>query len=146
MFNFNITAMRLAIIIILMSLAFVACQTTKPAAKGNAETAKISEAESDSTEYELIVMDALFDSFLATQPSMEFYFNEYYRNWNTQYVNEWNIRHSNPLRYGDFYQTQIDYIPYIDYGIELNYQLYNYFLFIEKEYGIALIRRGRTAR
>ena len=137
--------MRLTIIIILLSLAFIACHTTKPIPKGDAETAKISEAESDSTEYELIVMDVRFDSFLATQPFKEFYSNEYYRNWNIQYVTEWNIRHSNPLRYGDFYQTQIDYSPHIDYGIELNYQLYNYFLFIEKEYGIVLIRRGKTA-
>lgn len=136
--------MRLTIITILLCLIFMACQTTKPIAKGDALTAKITEPESDSTEYELIVMDARYDSFLATQPPKEFYSNEYYRNWNIQYVTEWNIRHSSPLRYGDFYQTQIDYSPNIDYGIELNYQLYNYFLFIEKEYGIVLIRRGKT--
>lgn len=135
--------MRLTIITLLLSLVFMACNTTKPIAKGNTETAKISEGTIDSTEYELIIMDAPYDSFLATQPSKEFYSNEYYRNWNTQYVTEWNIRHSSPLRYGDFYQTQIDYSPNIKYGIELNYQLYNYFLFIEKEYGILLIRRGK---
>ncbi len=135
--------MRLTIITLLLSLVFMACHTTKPIAKGNNETAKISAGTIDSTEYELIIMDAPYDSFLATQPSKEFYSNKYYRNWNIQYVTEWNIRHSNPLRYGDFYQTQIDYSPHIDYGIDLNYQLYNYFLFIEKEYGILLIRRGK---
>ncbi len=101
------------------------------------------ETSSDSTEYELIIMDPRYDVFLATQPPKEFYSNSYYQTWNIQYVVEWNIRHSNPLQYGDFYETQIDYSPNIDYGIDLNYKLYNYFLFIDKEYGIKLINRAK---
>ncbi|SMO67007.1 hypothetical protein SAMN06265379_104271 [Saccharicrinis carchari] len=138
--------MRLSILSLLFMLAVMACHTTKPVTKGDTATAKISEATSDSTQYELIVMDARFDSFLATQPPKSFYSNQYLSNWNQQYVTEWNIRHNNTLRYGDFYETRIDYSPHIDYGIDLNYQLYNYFLFIEKEYGIVLIRRGKTPR
>jgi hypothetical protein len=63
------------------------------------------------------------------------------KSWNQRYVLEWNNRHRNPLRYGDFYQTEIYYDVHEDYGLELNYQLYNYFLFIEQNYGIELIRR-----
>ncbi|WP_066629652.1 DUF6146 family protein [Labilibacter marinus] len=136
---------NLPVIIIILFIA-LACNTTKPVAKGDTETAQINEAAKDSTEYELIIFDVRYNSFLATQPAKEFYSNEYYQNWNMRYVTEWNIRHSNPIRYGDFYETQIDYSAQIDYGIDLNYQLYYYFLFIEREYGIVLVRRGRTAR
>ena len=138
--------MKLSIYIFLLAIVLIACNTTKPIPKGDNETAKISETPSDSTEYELLVFDGKFDTFLAMQPSKEFYSNEYYRNWNIQYVSEWNARHRNPLKYGNFYETLIDYETNIDYGIDLNHQLYNYFLFIEKEYGITLLRRAKTAR
>ncbi|TCO10500.1 DUF6146 family protein [Natronoflexus pectinivorans] len=99
-------------------------------------------AVEDSIEYELIILDSRFETFLATQPSAAFHTQSYYEGWNKRYVTEWNIRHSNPLRYGDFYQTRIEYHPdRNEYGLELNYRLYYYFQFIEKEYGIRLIRR-----
>jgi hypothetical protein len=96
-------------------------------------------AEDDSVEYELIVMDPGYESFLATQKPMEFYSQNYYENWNQRYVTEWNYRHAQPLRYGDIYQTYIDYSPHIDYGLELNYKLYYYFQFFEKENGVNLL-------
>ena len=138
--------MKFGIFFLLSIFVLLACNTTKPISKGDAETAKINSTEQDSTEYELIVFDAQYDTFLAMQPSKEFYSNQYYRNWNIQYVSEWNNRHANPLRYGTFYETMIDYQTNIDYGIDLNHQLYNYFLFIEKEYDIVLLRRAKTAR
>ena len=97
------------------------------------------EETSDSVEYELIVMDPGYESYLAMQPFMEFYSQEYYENWNMRYVTEWNYRHNQPLRYGDIYQTYIDYRPDIDYGLELNYKLYHYFRFFEKENGVDLL-------
>ena len=101
------------------------------------------EEEKDSVEYELIVLDPKFESWLVTQPPANFYTQQYYETWNQQYVTEWNHRHNNPLRYGSFYETYIDYDPHIDYGLELNYRLYSYFRFIEDEYGIVLVPRGR---
>jgi hypothetical protein len=97
----------------------------------------------DSTEYELIVLDPKFDSWLATQPPANYYSQQYYENWNQRYVTEWNYRHDNPIRYGNFFETRIDYDPNTDYGLELNYKLYYYFRFIEDEYGIVLVQRGR---
>ncbi|MFP4025700.1 MAG: DUF6146 family protein [Thiohalospira sp.] len=96
----------------------------------------------DSVEYELLVFDSGFESYLAKIPhSKEFYSNEYYRNWNIQYCSEWNRRHQNPFKYGDLYETQIDYDPTIDYGIDLNFKLYYFFQYIEDKYDIVLIRR-----
>lgn len=95
--------------------------------------------ESDSVEYELIVLDPGYDVYLATQPSKEFYSLHYYENWNLRYVTEWNYRHMQPLRYGDNYATYIDYRSEIDYGLDLNYRLYYYFRFFEKENGVDLL-------
>lgn len=99
--------------------------------------------EDDSIEYELIVMDPGYESFLATQKPMEFYSQSYYESRNYRYVTEWNARHSQPLRYGDMYETYIDYSPHIDYGLELNYKLYYYFRFFERKYGVRLLPESR---
>jgi len=99
---------------------------------------------SDSVEYELIVLDPGYEMYLATQPSKEFYTQSYYEAWNSRYVSEWNYRHSNPLTFGNIYETYIDYSQNIDYGLELNYKLYHYFRFFEKENGVDLLpERGR---
>ena len=137
--------MKVFIPIVTLVLIITSCHSSKNITSNNTEPVQISESANDSTEYELIIFDTKFDTYLVSQPSMEFYSNTYYQSWNSRYVIEWNIRHSSPLQYGDFYETNIDYQPHIDYGIELNYNLYYYFLFIEKEYGITLIKRGKTS-
>lgn len=130
----------------LLAISATSCKTTK---KTNVPDQQIElkkqdhETLEDSTEYELIIMDSRFQSWLATQPPANFYSQPYYENWNHRYVTEWNHRHSNPIQYGDFYQTRIDYDQNTDYGLELNYKLYYYFRFIEKEYGIMLVPRGK---
>jgi len=130
----------------LLAISVTSCKTTK---KTNVPDQQVElkkqdhETSEDSTEYELIIMDSRFQSWLATQPSANFYSQPYYENWNHRYVTEWNHRHSNPIQYGDFYQTRIDYDQNTDYGLELNYKLYYYFRFIEKEYGIVLVPRGK---
>lgn len=130
------------ITIILTTWMFAACGTTKT--NGAMQNQKVEMiADKDSTEYSLIVLDAGFESYLATQPSASFHTQQYFENWNRQYVTEWNIRHRNPMYYGRFYETEINYDPMEDYGLELNYRLYYYFQFIKDRYGIVLIDRGR---
>ena len=41
-----------------------------------------------------------------------------------------------PQRYDPLlYELQINYDPQIDYGYEVNYQLYNYFVYFQRKYG-----------
>jgi hypothetical protein len=101
---------------------------------------KADTVRSDSVEYELIIIDPGFDSWLVTRPSMNFYSQSYYEIKNLLYVTEWNIRYNNPLRYGAIYEDYIDYRPEIDYGLELNYRLYNYFLFFEETNHVVLVQ------
>ena len=129
------------ITILLVTLAIASCSTTKSIPGQNQKVEMIS--ENDSTEYSLIVLDPGYDFYLASQPSANFYSQQYFENWNKQYVIEWNSRHRNPLQYGGFYETEINYDSMEDYGLDLNYRLYYYFQFIKDKYGIVLINRGR---
>ena len=129
---------------VLLAGVLVACQPTQQMVAPDEAGIEISSAtaEEDSIEYELVVFDTGFDTFLATQPYPKWYYsNDYYRNWNIQYSIEWNIRYQNPWRYGSFYETDIPYDTSVDYGVDFNYQLYQYFQFVEKECGITLLRR-----
>lgn len=86
-------------------------------------------------EYEIIILDVGFDSWLVTQKPMSYYSNQTLRVKNIFYVSEWNQRVSQPFRYNsDLYQQTIDYNPNIDYGLEVNYLLYQYFQFFQKKY------------
>ena len=129
------------IAILLVAFGVASCGTTKPSAAPNQKVEMIS--DNDSTEYALIVLDGGFESYIATKPSAQFHSQQYYENWNKQYVIEWNIRHRNPLRYGGFYETEINYNSMEEYGLDLNYRLYYYFQFIKDKYGIVLVERGR---
>jgi hypothetical protein len=140
----NLTCLLLLVLLLAQIVLLPACKTTKKAEALNQKVELIENdttSNEDSTKYELIVLDPKFESWLALQPPANFYSRQYYENWNQRYVIEWNQRHDDPIRYGDFYETRINYDSWIDYGLELNYRLYNYFRFIEKEYGIILVRR-----
>ena len=125
-------------------ISLLACNSQKPVAEGESPEVAITSGEDDSTKYELIVFDPGYESFLVSQPYPKWYYSEeYYKTWNIQYVIEWNYRFRNPMIFGNFYETEINYNPSEEYGLDLNYQLYQYFQFIEKKYGIVLIsRRG----
>lgn len=123
------------LMIIITSASFVHIH-----AQGDTLRFEPGENGSDSLEYELIVMDPGYELFLHTQKPMNFYSQQYYETWNAQYVAEWNSRHMQPLAYGGIYETYIDYRPGIDYGLELNYKLYYYFKFFEKEHGVNLVQ------
>lgn len=102
---------------------------------------KADTVKTDSIEYELIITDPGFESWLASKPSMNFLSQNYYETWNRLYVSEYNNRFYQPQRYGTIYENYIDYSSFIDYGLELNYKLYYYFLFFEHTYNVVLVRR-----
>ncbi|MBD8389575.1 DUF6146 family protein [Dysgonomonas sp. BGC7] len=91
-------------------------------------------------EYEAIVFDTGFETFLATQKSSSYYSETYLKGKNRAMVTEWNIRHSLPSLYNpDIYEVNIDYNPTIDYGLDVEYTLYMFFCFMEKQNKISLI-------
>ncbi|MBL4746768.1 MAG: hypothetical protein JKY08_10425 [Flavobacteriaceae bacterium] len=92
----------------------------------------------DAIDYEIIVIDIGFDTYLQTvaKPA-HFHSQSYYEQKNIFYVLEWNIRARNPLRYDpNLYENQIEYRQGVDYGLDVNYKLYNYFKFVEEKYRV----------
>ena len=83
-----------------IGLALIVCQC-RSTREISGVTAKV--VDGDSTAYELMVMDAGYELFLASEAKpMNFYSNEYYSCWNTRYVTEWNIRCRNTRKYDLF--------------------------------------------
>ncbi len=98
-------------------------------------------------EYEVIVFDAGFSSFLATQKSPAFYSESTLKAKNALMVNEWNSRHRQPSLYdSSIYEVNIDYNQNIDYGLGVEYQLYMFFRYMEKENNMSLIGDYYAAR
>ncbi|MFL9843996.1 DUF6146 family protein [Flavobacterium rhizosphaerae] len=86
----------------------------------------------DSLEYEVIIIDPGFNSWLYSRARQRgFYGQQYLENKNWRWVNEWNIRSRNPQRFGNMYQMEIDYRRNINYGYEVNYLLYNYLVYFQ---------------
>lgn len=123
-------------------LIFCICQFSSSFGKEIDSSEVFIQTAEDSIEYELLVFDLGYETFLLTQPSMEFYSESYYKSWNEKYVIEWNYRHNSQASTG-LYESYIDYDPNTEYGIELEYRLYYYFLYFEEVNGVKLIQRAR---
>lgn len=102
----------------------------------------------DSLEYEITIIDPGFTYFLNAVAQPEgFYSQDYMEARNRAWVNTWNQRARNTLRFNpNIYENIIDYQPTIDYGYEVNYKLFNYFLFAQRKYKMSLGGGFRTNR
>ena len=90
----------------------------------------------DTLEYEIIIFDIGFETYLRSIAQPEWYYSqEFLENKNKFYVTEWNIRVNNAFKYNpDIYENRIDYDFNTNYGLDVNYKLYNYFKFVEYKY------------
>lgn len=126
------------LLLFLLCIVFWACS---PKLQDNStldkETVRIA---NDSLEYEVIIQDVGFVNYLNTLARpINYYSLEYLENWNKVYVTNWNIRVNNPSAFDqNIYFNRIDYEPFIDYGLEVNYKLFNYFQFAQLKYNMRL--------
>jgi hypothetical protein len=90
----------------------------------------------DDIEYEITIIEPGFNFWLAsTAKQRGYYSQEFLENRNRLYVIEWNQRVLQPQQYRpDLYELRIDYDSGIDYGYEVNYVLYNYFIYFQIKY------------
>jgi len=102
----------------------------------------------DSLEYEIIIIDPGFNYFLNAIAQPEgFYSQSYMEARNRAWVITWNLRFQNPQQFNDtIYENRVDYQQNIDYGYEVNYKLFNYFLFAQRKYNMNLGGGFRTGR
>ena len=123
----------LLLIIVLASCHFDKNITTKAKTPDKVKESDKVRIANDSLQYEVVIIDPGFNSWLATNARPRNYYSEsYLESHNQRFVNEWNIRVNQPQRYGaDLYQMHIDYNPNIHYGYEVNYLLYNYMVYFQ---------------
>ncbi len=97
------------------------------------DTVKIA---NDDLEYEIIIIEPGFNFWLTSRARPEGYYSQQFlENRNYQFVIEWNQRVLQPNRFNsNLYEMQIDYQPGIDYGYDVNYKLYNYFIYFQLTY------------
>jgi hypothetical protein len=139
---------NILLILIIVSIAF-SCNSSKKTAKDNSleranattelgDTLRIS---NDSLEYDVIIIEPGFNTWLMTQAKPEgFYTQSFLETRNIRYVSEWNRRVLLPNRFNtNLYELRIDYQQGIDYGYEVNYKLFNYFVYFENNYNQNLL-------
>ena len=103
------------------------------------------EAADDSVSYELIVLDPGFESWFVAHSKPDWYHSQdYYENWNRQYVTAWNHK-SMWTRYSQLLDGQINYETDVDYGLEINHKLFYYFQYVENVLHIPIISNGPVA-
>lgn len=133
--------MKKCISILIVLLTIIACSsasqniasTDTAAAKKISDTIRIA---NDSLEYEVIIIDNGFSTWLASRAYPRNYYSlQYLENKNYLYVTEWNNRVLQPQRYNpNLYEMSINYRPDIHYGYEVNYLIYNYMIYFQNTY------------
>jgi hypothetical protein len=89
----------------------------------------------DSLEYEIIIFEPGFNSWLVTQKPRGYYNLNYLEQRNRIFVINYNQRVLNPFRFDpNLNPQQINYEYNVDYGYEVNYLLYFYFVYFQQEY------------
>jgi len=132
--------MKKFILLICVTLAFYSCNSTKKIASSTDEINKSEQdtvrIANDELEYEIIIIEPGFNTWLVSTARPEGYYSQsFLEARNLVYVNEWNRRVLNGTRFDrNLYELQIDYRQGIDYGYEVNYKLYNYFIYFQRRY------------
>jgi len=90
----------------------------------------------DEIEYEIIVIEPGFNSWLASRAMPRNYYSQSYLEARNQvWVMEYNTRVLQPMRFDpNLYMMTIDYQRGIDYGYEVNYLLYYYLVYFQLNY------------
>lgn len=125
----------------LLGLFIYSCSSTKERTMesdrmGQSDVNDTVRIANDSLEYEIIIIDPGYSYFLNALAKPEGYHSQsYLENKNRFLVSDYNQRVREPFRYDpDIYTQEINYDPNIDYGYDVNYKLYNYFVYLSREH------------
>lgn len=99
----------------------------------------------DSLEYELETFDGRFETWYQMHNNPSTYRSQqYYENWNRQYISAWNFNALNG-RKNSFFEPIVGYEFTVDYGFELNHKLFYYFQYVEQVLKIQIMPGGPKA-
>lgn len=130
--------MKIFVSFLLIATLLVGCNSSETAIKTSNDTNELINPDTvrianDAISYEIIIIEPGFNTWLISTARPEGYYSqEFMEARNYQYVIEWNNRVLQPHRFNpSLYEMQIDYDPGVDYGYEVNYKLYNYFIYFQ---------------
>lgn len=126
--------------LIAIILFFVVACGTKKATTFDKSTSKNDTIRiaNDALEYEVLIIDAGFNSWLASYAKpRNFYTQNYMEKRNRTWISQWNQNViSGPRR--DLFEMTINYDNNTDYGYEVNYLIYNYLTYFQLTNNIQL--------
>lgn len=132
--------MKYLISLLIVAIGIYSCESGKSTVKNTTDQATTVVNDTvrianDSLEYEILIIEPGFNSWILTQPPKGFYGLTFLENKNRMFVNEYNNRVRNPFNNSTtLYPQEINYNSNTSYGLEVNYMLYNYFLYFQKKY------------
>lgn len=117
------------------------CTTSKTTLPTNRAKTLIAQGDTvrianDELQYEVIIIDPGFSTWLNSRAYPRGYYSQsYLESKNQLYVSEWNSRVLQPQLYDpNLYEMKISYDSNINYGYEVNYLIYNYFIYFQNTY------------
>jgi hypothetical protein len=121
----------------LLLLSLWACSNSKSIVKKSTEVSQTKTSDTirianNELQYEIIIIDPGFNNWFATNARpRDFYTQTFLEGRNSIYVSEWNRRFLQPNNNQNIYDMKIDYNLTTNYGFEVNYLLYNYFIYFQ---------------
>lgn len=134
--------MKNSIYLILILLSAFSCKSVdgaKPVSDEREESLVENDTvviDSNENTYEIIIIEPGFNGWLVSNARPRHYYTQEFMEMRNQiYVTNWNIRVNQPQQFDpSLYELQIDYNRFEDYGYEINYKLYNYFIYFQLKY------------
>jgi hypothetical protein len=124
----------IATLAVLFSYCSAGSSTNRISEKSANDTIRIA---NDSLEYEVVIFDPGFNSWLLRAAPRGYYSQSYLEARNQVWVQQWNIKAATQGS-GSLFLMQIDYDPKINYGYEVNYLLFNYLTYFQLQNKISL--------
>jgi len=131
--------MKNIILFCIVLFGIYSCSSTKSIDKSvkenstavNNDTIRIA---NDSLEYEIIIVEPGFNSWLVTQRPKEHYSLSLLEKKNSFMVSSYNSRVTTGNYNRDLYSWEINYDSTLKYGLEVNYLLYQYLQYFQETY------------
>ena len=127
-------------LILILSLILTNCGTSNSTFNDNTSTEipedDIVRISNDDLEYEITIIEPGFNAWLASIARPQGYYSQsFMETRNRLMVIGWNNRGLQPQRYNsNLYEMQINYNSNTNYGYDVNYKLYNYFIYFQLTY------------
>jgi len=135
--------MKRLLLIFAVALCYVSCISTEklPEKQDSIQDSKVIandtlKISNHELEHDIIIIEPGYNSWLASQAKPKGFYNQMYlENNNLRYVREWNARVLQPQKFSaNLYEAQIFYNQNVNYGYDVNYKLFNYFVYFQNRY------------